>query len=249
MPVSQLAAEPSGAFKPPCSDAKQPSSQAFPPFCFPVKNEIRFDFRAFASTCSTSSPQKMSNLMAPFIFPHLRYTIGQDETSPSPKRSSAARRGSILGASFTCKSLGSPVTQTQRHTQTHSPSWSTQALFVLHSSRLLALAPAFSLAALHPHTHTQTHTRQLSPAFVRRAAAPRTAESWRTEKRVLPWPGSGLAQRGDAGSARWRKIQKRRFVREGVSQLSRFLQPFPSFLCLSCSPACAPSFVCLVFSL
>lgn len=41
---------------------------------------------------------------------------------------------------------------TKAHTYTHNPSWNTQAPFVLHSSRLLALASALSLA-LHLHIH------------------------------------------------------------------------------------------------
>lgn len=101
------------------------------------------------------------------------HTISQSSTNPNSKKRERKEKGgglvvqclSILGASLTCKSLGTPRDinthsrpQKRTHTHTHGPSWSTQAPFVLYSSRLSALASAFSFSS-SPSAHTQTHTQ------------------------------------------------------------------------------------------
>lgn len=100
------------------------------------------------------------------------HTISQSSTNPNSKKKREKRKRRGLSCSVLVYFGGIPYMQkfgytarhkhsrpsTKAYTHTHGPSWSTQAPFVLYSSRLSALASAFSFSS-SPSAHTQTHTQ------------------------------------------------------------------------------------------
>ena len=144
---------------------------------------------------------------------------------------------------------------TKTRTYAHSPSWNTQAHklpLLLHSARLLALAPALSLASIRTYTATFSFFGRggglflfgLPGAHLQTAEAQLLGSRGRLTVAGLcfgpGWEG-GREGGGDGSAGRGGEVRSRRFC----SSERQPAQQIPRSPCL----ACPPSFVCLVFSL